>query len=682
MTNSIRNDFHTDLAATVAKEIFYKRSNYYYFLGKIDPWGFPDNRPTSNQIDSDYENTLVRSNAIYMKKIVPNEISLVTTRYDWEAGSVFDMWDNTKNMKNSKFYCLTVDNNVYKCLDNNGGVVSTVKPESKSFTAFRSSDGYVWKYMYTIPSFKRSMFLSLNYLPVQKSLTDSFYNKGSVDAVVINSGGSGYLELQGTTIVVSGATTGSGATGSIAVDSVGKITGVTITNGGTAYTAGVNVKFISSTGSSAKGTATIVGGVVTGVTILTSGFGYASGDVVSFTVGGANIIPSVSKVTGTIEKLNIISAGAGYTSPPTLTVVCDTGTGKYGNATALVHAIIYNGSIVNTYMVDPGKDYRSVAETIISVIGDGTGADFTPVLENGKIVDIVIESYGSGYTYLNLVVTGSGTGADLSAIIAASDFISEQSIIEQTAIPGAIYSIPVIDGGENYTTNTQISIVGDGTGCTATPVIENGSLKNIFVETFGSGYTYAYINIVDNSRNTNNNPNNASAYAIFPPINGHGYDAVSELYGSTLSINSSLRRDIELNTITQDYRQFGIIKNPKDIITGKSLTVSSSMLTFSVVFSNTTNLTVDEVLVKNGTKYRVVYISGNVVYLQQLGIKYTEPIGSMYAEKENTRTYNAISISKYPTANKYSGDLLYVSAEQPFLFTAEQGIIIKTLLKF
>ena len=68
--------------------------------------------------------------------------------------------------------------------------------------------------------------------------------------------------------------------------------------------------------------------------------------------------------------------------------------------------------------------------------------------------------------------------------------------------------------------------------------------------------------------------------------------------------------------------------------------------------------------------------------LQQLSTKYVNPTGTLAAISESTRTYDAISVTKYPTANKYSGELLYVATEQPFFFTAEQGIIIKTFLKF
>jgi hypothetical protein len=235
---------------------------------------------------------------LYIKKITPNDISLVTTRYNWTSGIPYAKWDHTKNMQNSVFYVLTDENNVYKCLDNFGGANSTIKPTGNSFYPIRTSDGYLWKYMYTVPAFKRSRFSSLTNLPVQTALTDSFYNKGSIDAVVIENSGTGYVDAQLTSISVSGPTTGSGAIGALVVDGIGRVTNVTFSNGGTNYTKGANIIINTTTGTGAVITPIIVGGVITGVTVVTDGIGYSVSDNVSITVGGATVLPVISRVTG------------------------------------------------------------------------------------------------------------------------------------------------------------------------------------------------------------------------------------------------------------------------------------------------------------------------------------------------------------------------------------------------
>ena len=64
MSNSLRQEFHSNLAQTIANEIIYKRSNYYYFLGKPETWGTTDLAPETVEVDSNYGNNNIRSNII------------------------------------------------------------------------------------------------------------------------------------------------------------------------------------------------------------------------------------------------------------------------------------------------------------------------------------------------------------------------------------------------------------------------------------------------------------------------------------------------------------------------------------------------------------------------------------------------------------------------------------------
>lgn len=684
MANSIRHDFHTDLATLLATDIYFQNSKYYYYLGKVEPWVPIDVVPTLMQENSDLENSNIRSNILYLKSINSNDISIVVNRYQWVPNKVFSSWDNTLDMKDLEFYCVNSENNVYKCLDNNVGALSTVEPTGNSFTITKTSDGYTWKYMYNIPAFKDIRFSSLNYIPVQKSLTDSFYNKGSVNSVAVANAGTGYTNTPVTTLSVSGSTTGSGAAGTLLVGPIGNIIGVDITSGGSGYTAGVDITFVSTAGTGGVGTATIVAGVVTDITISAAGIGYQDGDAISFTVGGGEVIPFISTVTGEVVGTKIINSGAGYISPPTITINTSAlvGTGKYGNPTALFESVIYQGKIVHINIIDPGVDYSTDTSTIITVTGNGVGAEFSPIIYDGGVIGVVVDNPGEGYTDIKLNVVGTGTGAILNPVILLSDFMSDQSVVEQTTVPGAIYSIKITNGGNNYSHNTIVNILGDGIGCTAVPVITDGVVTKIQIVTPGEGYTYTDVLIVDASRNVDVDNIDATAYCILPPTGGHGFDATSELFGRILSINSSLRPDTTLLSLYQDYRQFGILKDPTYITTGKKFTQSVTLIAYTVEFDTTVGLVKDEILLFNNVKFRVVAIDGNKVTLQQLGIKYIDPVGVMVSFIENVREYTSTKILKYPEVNKYSGKLLYISNETPFSFSEEQGITIKTFLQF
>lgn len=685
MQNSIRSEFHTELSNTILTEIQYRRANYFYFLGKTDVWGeSTDTPPTEIQEDSSYENQLIRTNALYIKRITPGDVSLVTNRYNWVSGSVYKKWDHTKDMSSEQFYVFTDENNVYKCLDNYGEILSTVKPTGKSLYPFRTSDGYLWKYMYNVPAFKRSRFSQLTYIPVQNALTDSFYNKGSIDAVYVENRGTGYVDAQLTTISVSGTTTGTGATGNIAVSGIGAITSINITNGGDDYTNGVNVSISSSTGTGAILEAVIVGGVVTDVNIIEPGYGYEISDTLVFSVGGATVFPIISRETGEFVEVLVTNPGAGYSGQVTLTITQSpaSGTGLYGNPGAVLEGVVYNGSLQRVLITDPGQNYPTDNATTILVQGDGTDAVFSPVIDNGEIIAVVVENSGTGYTSAILTIVGAGTDAKLSAIVTAQDFTSDQQVIEQIADPGKIYAIEVSNPGDYYSQDTVVTITGDGTGCTANAIIENGGVKSVVVTNFGSGYTYANVSFFDPNRMYFLDDKTATAYAIFPPIGGHGKDAKTELFGQTLAINVSLRQDTTINPLEQDFRQYGILKNPTEIISGRLYNGTNSLIAYKLNFDSTVGLVDDEILIFNSVKYRVIDFADNIVTLQQIGISSIVPLGSFYAEDQPERTYTSNRVVLYPVVNKYTGKLLYASNETPFQFSPEQGISIKTFLKF
>ncbi len=687
MAQSLRQDFREEVAKTIFEDIQFRRGNYYYFLGKVEPWGTPDIVPAAPDLDQTKAvSQSLRSGIVYAKKISPSEVTLACDRHDWISGTVYAEFDNTQNMINQPFYVMTDEYKVYKCLDNANGAPSTTKPTGNSIYPIKLDDGYLWKYMYTIAEYKRKKFLSVNYIPCQRALSDSFYNNGKIsDAVVLNAG-SGYSDQQLTNIVISGTTTGEGAVATVALGSIGEIVSVNIVNGGTGYTKGVTVKVIGN-GSSAVLEPVIVDGVITDLTIVTPGVGYDEFTTVDFSVGGAELVPIVSRDTGQILEVRIINPGSGYTTNPTLTVTevgTPTGSGLYGNATAIIEAIEWEGSIARVNIIDPGQDYKADTSTTISVQGDGTGAAFTPVVFNGSISDVIIENGGVGYTNIVLTVnSATGTGAVVEAIISPSDLDSDQSYIEQTAVSGSIYNIKVTYGGSNYSSQTYVSVVGNGTGCTATPIIEAGILRDIQINTYGNGYTYANVLVIDPLRDEEVAPveSKAIAYAILPPNEGHGADALFELYADTLVLSSTLRSELQQYGILQDYRSYGIIKNPRNLISGARYLKNEALVMYQMKFNTVDNLNVDDILVFSSNKYRVVHINDLVVFLTPVDKLEVIPIGAL-EKLDGSYSYQAVETVSTVDFDKYSGKMLYVSLEQPFVFNQDQSLLVKTYIEF
>ena len=764
MADVLLKSFNLDAAISILEDIQNQRARYYYFLGGTESWGDPDLDPNSSFVETAKNERTLRSNIAAVKRITPGEVSLVVAATGWESGLVFEQWDDARDMSELSFFVVNDEYQVFKCLDNANNSVSTVKPSGVSIDPFRTSDGYLWKYLYTIPAAKRHRFVALGHIPVQRALSDSFYNNGSISSVVVKNGGSGYADAQLTTVQITGQTTGAGATAKVgSVDVTGKILSVDVTSkgadyigadakalgngidadlvpvlgtvdsislaasgsgyqtsdtivisqpdveygvqaqasiqvvggaiasvnlldGGSGYLTAPTVSIQTTTGNGASFTLTHSAGKIGSIKVNNGGFGYSVDDVVAITVGGAEVLPVISRDTGTILEAKVISKGAGYIGDPTLTVLSSTGfgVGVYGNSTAILLPVMYEGSLQSVMIKDPGKDYPADSDTTISVIGEGRDARFTPVVWQGKIIDVIIESPGFGYTTAQLYAqSDTGTGAILEAIISQSDMSSEQSYIEQTTAPGAIYNIKVETQGENYSSNTVVTVDGNGEGCTAEAVVRFGKVESITILTSGRDYTWATVTISDSTRiNVNNEFEDATARAILPPAGGHGSNAPAELYARTIHLTAAIQSTDVAFMPSQDFRFYGIIKDPEDLYTGNLYTQSKETLMYEMSFSFVTGLEIDEILLLNKNRFRVASIIGTVVGLIALDKDNILPVGQLISAKDNLRSYTSEKlIGNYPRMNKYSGDLIFVTTEDPFSVTEEQSVVTRTLIK-
>ena len=218
------------------------QQNYLFaVLGKPVDWPDPNNPPVPTQAT----NCLYQlfRDGMYAKRLTNAEASFVVRRIDWTSGTVYNGYtDSVCNFTfNLDFYVMNSNFQVFKCLDNNGGVASTSEPAiSLSSTSLEepyieTADGYKWKYLYTLSSIQRQKYLNEQWMPVSanKFVSASAIN-GSIDLVKINNSGNNYTD--GATqdiITVSGDGTGASLRANV-VD--GKIQEVVIQDRGQDYT--------------------------------------------------------------------------------------------------------------------------------------------------------------------------------------------------------------------------------------------------------------------------------------------------------------------------------------------------------------------------------------------------------------------------------------------------------------
>lgn len=142
--------------------------------------------------------TNVYNDMLFGKALVSADASSMIPRYDWESGTAYSMYmGNDPDILTKAFY-VSVDTglfvNVYKCLNNNAGANSTVEPSGQDAQPFVTpSDGYTWKYMFSVPSAIMSKFSTSAFLPVVANTSvQASATPGSIDVITVGDSGAGY----------------------------------------------------------------------------------------------------------------------------------------------------------------------------------------------------------------------------------------------------------------------------------------------------------------------------------------------------------------------------------------------------------------------------------------------------------------------------------------------------------
>jgi hypothetical protein len=170
-----------------------RKSYVYAMIGKQLPWNSgTEVAPAPSQTDFELNNYFKAG--IVAKQITPDNASLIVPRIDWEANTEYNTYESTQN-----FYVVNSKDQVFKCLANNSGTLSTDEPELTLSTTsleepyIETSDGYKWKYLYTFNSLQKQKFLSEEWMPVTyNKFVRASAEPGSIDIITITNSGNNY----------------------------------------------------------------------------------------------------------------------------------------------------------------------------------------------------------------------------------------------------------------------------------------------------------------------------------------------------------------------------------------------------------------------------------------------------------------------------------------------------------
>lgn len=225
------------------------------------------------------------------------------------------------------------------------------------------------------------------------------------------------------------------------------VTGIDLKNRGAAYRWPPTVGFSGGGGTGAAADATLQGSTLKSLTLSAAhivavdvaqgGAGYSVAPTVQFSGGGGTGAAATAVVSaGAVTTINVTSAGSGYTSTPSVTLIPVS-----GGSGAVVHAVIGTGT------------GYSVAPIVGIAGGGGSGASATATVRSGAVTGFVYTDFGTGYTDERTIVVGftpvsGGSGAAAVGHIWGSP----------------ISSLAMTAGGTGYTSAPTVAITDGGIG--------------------------------------------------------------------------------------------------------------------------------------------------------------------------------------------------------------------------
>ena len=175
-------------------------SVYYVFAARHTPY------PDDDTVVPEIKNTVMSTyydpydEMVFGKRVSTNNVVIVAPRYDWEANTVYTPYRGDTDLTGEPYYvCVNTGSSysIFKCLDNANNAPSTVEPDVSQTAPndefYGTSDGYVWKYMYSVDSTTFNKFATDQYIPViaNTQVTGNSVS-GALDVITVTYPGSHY----------------------------------------------------------------------------------------------------------------------------------------------------------------------------------------------------------------------------------------------------------------------------------------------------------------------------------------------------------------------------------------------------------------------------------------------------------------------------------------------------------
>ena len=341
-------------------------------------------------------------------------------------------------------------------------------------------------------------------------------------------------------------------------------------------------------------------------------------------------------------------------------------------------------------------------------------------LDNNSGANSTVEPTG---TSSSILTTGDGykwkymytLSATQQSNFLSTDFmaVATNSTVSSAAVDGAVNIVKIKTAGSGGTngTHTGVPIRGDGSSGVATVVVSGGAVTSVTVTTPGTGYTFAYIRNADIVTAGATSLSGSELDVIIEPKGGHGKDAVKELGGFFVMMNTNFEAGETSNsgdfTTANDFRRVSLMR---DIFSGGSAASANTLRGTKAVLvtSPSGTFTADEEInqATTGAVGKVVEwdSANNILYYIQTRFndEGCDANGNLTAfSGTNTITGQSSSASATPSSSSTTvdsivftsgynageidadtGDVMYVENRSPITRAADQTENVKLIIEF
>lgn len=200
MAKTLTKRFNTQMAELFKDQFSLTTESYYVFIAGHEPFDDDLSPPAPNTSVNDGV-FRIKERMIYGKKITPDDVAMLATKYVWTANTEYQKYDDSlSDLHLYNFYVVAdeaTDQHVFKCL-NNPGTPSISKPllsetSAEDISYIKLADDYQWKYLYTISASDYNKFATEKFMPVYLNEdVRAAAVDGAIEAIALDFAGANY----------------------------------------------------------------------------------------------------------------------------------------------------------------------------------------------------------------------------------------------------------------------------------------------------------------------------------------------------------------------------------------------------------------------------------------------------------------------------------------------------------